>query len=345
MRTPESLRVLTCLCISVSFCVCADMCVSVPARVCVCVCACARTHVCVSVHALTHCAGVHVCSSPCGGPIRGLKAKHHYLSKHFACPEGWPTRPSGWWRQPAGCGPQTPPTPDRTAGSMTLSWATPAPCRLTRCLSVCPPFFLSVRPSVRLHFCLPVCLTTFESIVAPDTTYVRQNGGQYDLIMGDSRSLPTDHVFVCLPVHLFVCPSFFLFASLSDCPRIKRGRPETTLQQRTRRAVYAYSRQNGGHYDCHGPLVLPAHHTDDCGHPPLLARPTGVWQASSAVSCLVAGGTSCCRCWAFVSSLSEHVSPEQSDGVPLAGLGPRIDNQWCVPAPTSLLGWDVVSRC
>ena len=69
------------------------------------------------------------------------------------------------------------------------------------------------------------------------------------------------------------------------------------------------------------------HPSDDSGHPPLLTRPTGVWQAPSAVSCLVAGGTSCCRCGAFVSSLSEHVLPEQSGGVPLAGLGPRIDLQ------------------
>ena len=68
---------------------------------------------------------------------------------------------------------------------------------------------------------------------------------------------------------------------------------------------------------------------------PLLARPTGVWQTPSAVSCLVAGGTSCCRCGAFVSSLSEHASPEQSGGVPLAGLGPRIDLQAMVRSGSS----------
>ena len=79
--------------------------------------------------------------------------------------------------------------------------------------------------------------------------------------------------------------------------------------------------------------------------PPLLARPTGVWQAPSAVSCLVAGGTSCCRCGAFVSSLSEHVSPEQSGGVPLAGLGPRIDLQPVVCSGSSFAARvDVESR-
>ena len=61
--------------------------------------------------------------------------------------------------------------------------------------------------------------------------------------------------------------------------------------------------------------------------PPLLTRPMGVWQAPSAVSCFVAGGMSCCRCGAFVFSLSEHISPEQSGGVPLAGLRLRIDLQ------------------
>ena len=61
--------------------------------------------------------------------------------------------------------------------------------------------------------------------------------------------------------------------------------------------------------------------------PPLLTRLSWVWQAPLAVSCLVAGGMSCCRCGAFVSLLSEHVSPEQSGGVPLAGLESRIDLQ------------------
>ena len=57
----------------------------------------------------------------------------------------------------------------------------------------------------------------------------------------------------------------------------------------------------------------------------MLTRPTGVWKAPLVMSRLVAGGTSCCLCGALVSPLSERVSPEQSGGVPLPGLGPRID--------------------
>ena len=52
---------------------------------------------------------------------------------------------------------------------------------------------------------------------------------------------------------------------------------------------------------------------------PTAYTPAVVWQAPSVVSRGVAGGTSCCRCGAFVSPLSEHVSPEQLVGVPLAG--------------------------
>ena len=74
---------------------------------------------------------------------------------------------------------------------------------------------------------------------------------------------------------------------------------------------------------------------DDSGRPHCLHSRQGVWQASLAVSCLVAGGMSCCHCGAFVSSLSEHVSPEQSDGVPLAGLGPHIDLQPVVRSGSS----------
>ena len=64
---------------------------------------------------------------------------------------------------------------------------------------------------------------------------------------------------------------------------------------------------------------------------PAAYTPAEVWQAPSVVSRLVAGGTSCCRCGAFVSSLSEHVSPEQPGGVPLVEShwpeGPSIELQ------------------
>ena len=67
-------------------------------------------------------------------------------------------------------------------------------------------------------------------------------------------------------------------------------------------------------------------HRDDSGHP------TAYTADGSMVGFLghvVPRGRrrSCCCCGAFVSSLSEHVSPEQSRGVPLAGLGPRIHLQ------------------
>ena len=72
---------------------------------------------------------------------------------------------------------------------------------------------------------------------------------------------------------------------------------------------------------------------------PLLARLTGVCQALLAVSCLVAGSMSCCRCRAFVSSLSEHILPEQSGGVPLAGLGPHVDSQPVVCSGSNFTAW------
>ena len=62
---------------------------------------------------------------------------------------------------------------------------------------------------------------------------------------------------------------------------------------------------------------------------------------------------------AFVSPLSEHVSPEQPGGAPVADGHALNCNQWHVPggracielqpghvqAPAPLLGWDVESRC
>ena len=109
-------------------------------------------------------------------------------------------------------------------------------------------------------------------------------------------------------------------ATLKRAAQTPSGTPDLLCHPVRERTIYTSRPPTCG-------FEVRTHHHRRQRAPPLPARPTGVWQALSAVSCLVAGGTSCCRCGAFVSSLSEHVSPEQSGGVPLAGLGPHIDLQ------------------
>ena len=58
--------------------------------------------------------------------------------------------------------------------------------------------------------------------------------------------------------------------------------------------------------------VSPASHADDSWHPHCLHGRRECGRLSWPCSCLVAGGTNCCLFGAFVSSLSERVSPEQT---------------------------------
>ena len=96
---------------------------------------------------------------------------------------------------------------------------------------------------------------------------------------------------------------------------------------------------------------------DNSGHPHCLHGRRECGRLSRPCSCLMAGGMSCCLCGASISSLSEHVSPEQSwspsgwfgvialirtSGMFRLQLGCY---QWYVLAPTWLLWWDVASWC
>ena len=65
--------------------------------------------------------------------------------------------------------------------------------------------------------------------------------------------------------------------------------------------------------------------TEDSGHPNCSHGRRECGRLSRPCSCLAAGGASTCLCGAFVSSLSEHVSPEQSWGPTVMASGHSVE--------------------